>query len=97
MGNVCEIYGKKITTGGSITRRGLAKKVGGIGTHVVKNNKRKFKPNIQKKRYFLPELNIWVSLKLSTKAIRTIDKKGIMAVLREAKAKGFFKQKIAGL
>lgn len=43
----CEVCGKGRTVGGSITRRGLAKKKGGIGMHVVKNNKRVFKPNIQ--------------------------------------------------
>ncbi|OGV49870.1 MAG: 50S ribosomal protein L28 [Lentisphaerae bacterium GWF2_44_16] len=47
MSNVCAICGKKKFVGGSITRRGLAKKKGGIGMHVVKNNKRIFTPNIQ--------------------------------------------------
>ncbi len=47
MSNKCEICGKTRRVGGSITRRGLAKKKGGIGMHVVKNNKRVFKPNIQ--------------------------------------------------
>ena len=47
MSNVCEICGKGRTVGGSITRRGLAKKKGGIGMHVVKNNKRVFHPNVQ--------------------------------------------------
>lgn len=43
----CKVCGKGRTVGGSITRRGLAKKKGGIGMHVVKNNKRVFKPNVQ--------------------------------------------------
>ena len=47
MSNVCHICGKSNTVGGSIVRKGLAKKAGGIGMHVVKNNKRVFKPNIQ--------------------------------------------------
>ncbi|UDQ97696.1 50S ribosomal protein L28 [Lentisphaerota bacterium WC36G] len=47
MSNVCQICGKKKVVGGSIVRKGLAKKAGGIGLHVVKNNKRTFKPNIQ--------------------------------------------------
>ena len=47
MSKVCEICGKGRTVGGSITRRGLAKKKGGIGMHVVKNNKRVFNANIQ--------------------------------------------------
>lgn len=47
MSQICEICAKKRTVGGSIVRKGLAKKQGGIGMHVVKNNKRVFKPNIQ--------------------------------------------------
>ncbi len=47
MSNVCEICGKRKASGGTITHRGLAKKQGGIGLHVVKNNKRTFHPNIQ--------------------------------------------------
>jgi len=46
----CEVCGKQQVVGGSIIRRGLAKKKGGIGMHVVKNNKRVFKPNIQSVR-----------------------------------------------
>lgn len=48
MSMVCEICRKKKVVGGSIIRKGLAKKKGGIGMHVVKNTKRTFKPNIQK-------------------------------------------------
>tara|TARA_B100000609_G_C17060340_1_gene353719 strand:+ start:454 stop:681 length:228 start_codon:yes stop_codon:yes gene_type:complete len=47
MSNVCQVCGKKRVVGGSIVRKGLAKKAGGIGLHVVKNNKRVFNPNIQ--------------------------------------------------
>jgi large subunit ribosomal protein L28 len=50
MGKQCYSCGKKKVVGGSITRRGLAKKTGGIGTHVVKNVKRTFKPNLQSVR-----------------------------------------------
>ena len=50
MSNVCSVCGKKRAIGGSIVRKGLAKKVGGIGTHVVKNNKRVFGANIQSVR-----------------------------------------------
>lgn len=50
MSKVCEICGKRRTVGGSITRRGLAKKKGGIGMHVVKNTKRTFSPNVQSVR-----------------------------------------------
>ena len=47
MSTVCDICGKTKVVGGTITRKGLAKKKGGIGLHVVKNNKRTFKPNLQ--------------------------------------------------
>ena len=50
MSNVCSICGKKKFEGGHIIRRGLAKKEGGIGLHVVKTNKRTFEPNIQNVR-----------------------------------------------
>ncbi|MBT3379463.1 MAG: 50S ribosomal protein L28 [Lentisphaerae bacterium] len=50
MSKVCDICGKGKHVGGSITRRGLAKKKGGIGMHVVKNTKRTFSPNIQRIR-----------------------------------------------
>lgn len=47
MSRVCDICGKSKTVGGRVTRRGLAKKKGGIGMHVVKNVKRTFSPNLQ--------------------------------------------------
>jgi len=47
MSKICAICGKCKHVGGSVTRRGLAKAKGGIGTHVVKNVKRVFSPNIQ--------------------------------------------------
>jgi len=50
MSRICDYCGKHKVVGGSITRRGLAKKKGGIGMHVVKNVKRTFSPNIQRVR-----------------------------------------------
>ncbi len=50
MSNVCEICGKKKMKGATIIRRGLAKKKGGIGLHVVKVTPRTFEPNIQSVR-----------------------------------------------
>jgi len=47
MSKICEVCGKSKRVGGSITRRGMAKKKGGIGMHVVKDVKRVFSPNIQ--------------------------------------------------
>ncbi len=54
------------------------------------NNKTKhrFQQNLQKKRFYIPEEDRWVTLKVSAKTIRTINKKGIGAVLKEARAKG---------
>ena len=48
----------------------------------IKSNRR-FMPNLQKKRFFIPEENRWVELKISTSALRTINKKGISVVLKE--------------
>ena len=50
MSKICYICGKHPHAGGHITRRGLAKKKGGIGMHVVKNVKRRFMPNLQPTR-----------------------------------------------
>ena len=50
----CSVCGKGKLSGGTITRRGLAKKKGGIGTHVVKNNKRVYRPNLQRIRVKTP-------------------------------------------
>lgn len=45
-------------------------------------------PNLQKKRFFIPETNQWVTLKVSTSALRTIDKLGIYQYLKALEAKG---------
>ena len=57
-------------------------------SHAKNRNKRKFYPNLQTKKFFVPETGETVILKVSANAIRTIDKKGIAAVLAEAKANG---------
>lgn len=62
-----------------------------VGNHVSHSNhktKRRFLPNLQKKRFFVPELNEWIELKVSTSAMRTIDKKGIYSYLKELEKKG---------
>jgi large subunit ribosomal protein L28 len=50
--------------------------------------KRRFLPNLQKKRFFIPETDQWVTLKVSSKAIRTINKLGIYAYLKKLERKG---------
>ncbi len=57
-------------------------------SHSHIKTKRKFYPNLQTKRFYLPEENRWITLKVSTRALRTINKKGITAVLKEAREKG---------
>ena len=61
------------------------------GNHVSHaNNKvrRRFNVNLQKKRFFVPEEDRWITLRVSAQTIKTINKKGISAVLREARAAG---------
>ena len=75
MARVCEITGKRPRVGNKVS-------------HANNKSKRKFYPNLQKKRFFIPEDGKWITLKLSTKAIKTINNKGISAVLKEAREKG---------
>ncbi|EDY81103.1 ribosomal protein L28 [Verrucomicrobiia bacterium DG1235] len=66
MARICAITGKRPTTGSIIHRKGQAKKSGGIGTHVTKTTKRKFRPNVQRVRVRLASgqiKRIWVSAK----------------------------------
>ena len=85
MSRVCSIRGSRVRTGNKIHRSGLAKKKGGIGRHVTKVVKRKFFPNLKTKRIYIPELDRYVKLKLSAKAIKTINKNGAFATLKKAK------------
>ncbi|MBO5762600.1 MAG: 50S ribosomal protein L28 [Lentisphaeria bacterium] len=69
MSKVCHICGKSKVVGGCITRKGLSKKSGGIGLHVVKNVKRIFGANLQPVR--INENGQVKSVKLCTACIRT--------------------------
>ena len=75
MSRVCQITGKKVVTGNNVS-------------HSNRKTKRKFYPNLQTKKFFIPEEDKWVTLKVSASAIRTINKKGIAAVIAEAKSQG---------
>jgi len=75
MARVCEISGKRPQSGNKVS-------------HANNKTKRKFYPNLQTKRFFIPEENKWITLKVSTKVIKTINSKGITAVLKEARANG---------
>jgi large subunit ribosomal protein L28 len=66
MARICAITGKRPVKGGRIIRKGLTKKSGGIGTSLVKNTKRRFRPNVQRVRVKLPSGEVkrmWVSVK----------------------------------
>lgn len=69
MSNRCDVCGKGRVVGGSITRRGLSKKSGGIGMHVVKNNNRVFEANIQSVRANVDGVNC--RIKACTACIRS--------------------------
>ena len=84
MARVCSIRGSKVRVGRKIHRSGLAKKKGGIGRHVTKVVKRKVTPNLQTKRIWVPELNRWVRVKLSCRALKTISKNGAYPTLKKA-------------
>jgi len=63
--------------------------VGNNVSHSKRRTKRRFYPNLFVKRYYLPEEQRWISLKISTSGIRLINKKGVTAVLKEAREKGY--------
>lgn len=57
-------------------------------SHSNRKSKRRFYPNLQTKRLYIPEEDTWITVKVSTSALRTINKKGITAVLKDAVEKG---------
>jgi large subunit ribosomal protein L28 len=84
MSRVCSITGAKPAKGNVIHRRGLAKKKGGVGRHVTKNVARTFLPNLKTRRIWVPELNKFVTVKLTSRALKTIAKNGAYRTLKEA-------------
>ncbi len=84
MSRVCEVTKRGTRAGRHIARRGLAKTKGGVGLKTTGVTKRTFKVNTQSKRIWVPELGRHVRVKLSTRAMRTIDKKGAYRVLVKA-------------
>ena len=84
MSKVCSITNAKPTKGSTIHRRGLAKKKGGIGQHVTKVVPRTFGPNLKKKRIWVSELKKFVTVKLTTRALKTVTKNGAYATLKSA-------------
>ncbi|HCF96681.1 MAG: 50S ribosomal protein L28 [Verrucomicrobiota bacterium] len=84
MSKVCQITGKKPVVGNRILRKGLAKKKGGIGRHVTAVNRRRFEPNLQRRRLWVPELKRFVVVRLTARGLRTLEKKGVYKGLLEA-------------
>jgi large subunit ribosomal protein L28 len=84
MAKICSITGAHVRIGRKIHRSGLAKKKGGIGRHVTQVNKRLVSPNLQTKRIWVPELGRHIRIKLSARAIKTINKNGALVTLKKA-------------
>ena len=78
MSKICEITGKKVMFGNNVSK-------------ALNRTKRRFDSNIIKKRFFIPEDEKWITLNVSTSVLKTINKKGISAVLKEARNKGNYK------
>jgi len=75
MARECQITGKKPMTGNNVS-------------HANNKTKRRFLPNLQYRRFWVESENRWISLRISNAALRTIDKKGIDAVLADLRARG---------
>lgn len=75
MARVCQVTGKVPVTGHRVSHSNI-------------KTKRRFLPNLQVKRYYLPEEDKWITLKLSTEGIRTINKNGLYNVVKELRGKG---------
>ena len=78
MSRICELTGKRAMFGNNVS-------------HALNRTKRRFNVNLIKKRFYIPEEDNWVTLKVSTAALKTINKIGIYAAIKAAKSKGFLK------
>jgi len=88
-GNKCQVTGKGPSRGHTYSIRGIAKKKKGIGLKITGKTRRTFKPNIPKKRFWLTDEKRWVTLKLSAAAMRTIEKRGVGAVVQDMRSQGY--------
>ena len=75
MSKVCQISGKKVQFGNNVSK-------------AINKTRRRFDANIISKKFYIPEEDKWIKLKVSTSVLKTINKNGISAVLKEAKKKG---------
>ncbi len=78
MSRVCQLTGKSVMVGNNVS-------------HSNRKTKRRFYPNLITKKFFIPEEDRYITLKISTSALRTINKNGLLACLKEARKKGFLK------
>ncbi len=75
MARVCQVTGKKPVVGNSVSHSNI-------------KTKRRFLPNLQTKRFYFPEEERWITLKVSTDALRTINKNGLASVIKGMRAEG---------
>jgi large subunit ribosomal protein L28 len=75
MSRICQLTGKKAMLGNSVS-------------HANNKTRRQFKVNLKRKKFFIPETGEWITLRVSTSAIKNINKKGISACIKEAKSNG---------
>ncbi len=75
MGRYCQVTGKKPVSGNTVS-------------HANNKTRRRFLPNLQRKRYFLPDENRWVTLSISAHGMKIIDKKGLARVVADMRAAG---------
>ncbi|MFM1745244.1 MAG: hypothetical protein RLZZ630_1181 [Bacteroidota bacterium] len=75
MSKICDLTGKHAITGNNVS-------------HSNRKTKRRFNPNLQTKKFFMPETGEWITLRVSTSALRTIDKIGITEAITRAIVKG---------
>jgi large subunit ribosomal protein L28 len=75
MSRVCQITGKVPVSGNSVSHSNI-------------KTKRRFLPNLQTKRFFLAEEDKWITLKVSTEGLRTINKNGLFSVVKDLRARG---------
>ena len=75
MARICELTGKRPITGNKVSHSNI-------------KTKRRFLPNLQTKRYFLAEEDKWITMKISSEAIRTINKNGLYATVKSMRAAG---------
>jgi large subunit ribosomal protein L28 len=76
MSRVCELTGKRPVSGNKVS-------------HSNRKTRRRFLPNLFKKRFFIPETGEWIELKVSNTALRSISKHGLSAYLKKQQARGF--------